>query len=94
MKFLRRLFEKANSEEEPEQLVQVYIPPLIDSLKQAEDQKGAPLEEEEVLSFSDNSICMNMSTSRAKQFAEERGYPDLSYETAWEEWQELRSSTK
>lgn len=74
-----------------EPLVIVPIPPLVDVLRQLEDQKGEPLTEDEVVSIAEGAICMTMAQSRAAKMAEARAYADINPAHAWEEWQQVRS---
>ena len=75
--------------EEP--LVVVFIPPLIDVIRWAEDAKGEPLTEGEVAAIRDEAICITMRQSHAQALESKRGYPDLDPENAWQEWQAIRS---
>ena len=75
--------------EEP--LVVVFIPPLVDVIRWAEDAKGEPLTESEVVAIRDEAICITMRQSHAQALESKRGYPDLDPENAWQEWQAIRS---
>lgn len=68
-------------------LVPEFIPALIVVLTHAEQQKGAPLTEAEVLEIRDNATCMMSPRSMAQAMAEKRGYADLDPENVWAEWQ-------
>ena len=87
MSLISRLFGEGD-EDEP--IVAVPIPPLITILTALEDQKGAPLTEEEVLAARDGAVCMTMSASRARAMAKSRGYEDMNPENVWAEWIEFR----
>ena len=75
--------------EEP--LVVVFVPPLVDVIRQAEEAKGEPLTEAEVTALRDEAICITMRQSHAQAFESKRGYPDLDPENVWPEWQAIRS---
>ena len=75
--------------EEP--LVAVFIPPLIDVIRWAEEAKGEPLTEAEVMTLRDEAICLTMRESHAQALESKRGYPDLDPENVWQEWQAIRS---
>ena len=68
-----------------ERLVIIAIPPLVALLLALEKQKGAPLNEEEVIAVRDKAACMTVRESVAVLMAEKRGYDDISLENAWEE---------
>ena len=72
-------------------LVAVPIPPLVTLLISLEEQKGAPLTEEEVADARDRAVCMTLPLSRARALAEARGFPDLDPENAWTEWEAYRN---
>jgi hypothetical protein len=75
--------------EEP--LVAVFVPPLVDVIRFAEDAKGEPLTEAEVAAIRDQAVCITMRQSHAQALESKRGYPDLDPENAWQEWQAIRS---
>lgn len=75
--------------EEP--LVHVFIPPLVDVIRWAEEAKGEPLTEAEVTTIRDEAICLTMRQSHAQALESKRGYPDLDPENVWQEWQAIRS---
>lgn len=70
--------------------VVTFIPALILLLKNAEDGKGAPLTENEVLTIRDGATCLMMTRSQAEAMDASRGYPDLDPEDAWAQWQVVR----
>jgi hypothetical protein len=90
MRLLKSLFERPKKPEPEEQLVLVFIPSLVAVLTAAENKKGYPLEEHEVVSIHDNAICMAVKISDAFKAEEARGYPDIVPEKVWEEWKSLR----
>jgi hypothetical protein len=72
-------------------LVPVYTPALASILIRAEDLKGAPLTEAEVLRIRDHAECVMTPLDVARAMAESRGYEDLAPENCWADWQTLRS---
>lgn len=75
--------------EEP--LVAVFVPPLVDVIRWAEEAKGEPLTEAEVAAIRDEAISITMRQSHAQALESKRGYPDLDPENVWPEWQAVRS---
>lgn len=73
-----------------EEVIPVFVPPLVALLARAEQLKGQPLTEAEVVRIRDQGTCMTMSVEHARALAERRGYDDLDPERAWEEWQVVR----
>ena len=73
-----------------ESLLLVHVPALVAVLINAEDKKGSPLTEHEVLEIRDSSQCIAMPRDVAAKVAEERGYADIDPENAWKEWQGVR----
>jgi hypothetical protein len=71
-------------------LIPVYIPALVVLLTHHERKLGRPLTEDEVTSIRDNGVCMMLRASAAVEMAEQRGYPDIDPERAWQEWQVVR----
>ncbi len=91
MQLLTRLLRGKPKPEKNEQLVLVFVPALAAILKTAEDDKGSPLEEKEVLTIRDKATCMAVSMPYAVALEKKRGYPDIAAETAWEDWKVLRN---
>jgi hypothetical protein len=73
-----------------EQLVPVFIPPLVKILAQLESQNGKPLTEDEVIAIRDQSVVMMMRISAAKEMSQQRGYRDINPQNCWEDWQKIR----
>lgn len=71
-------------------VVSVFIPSLGAILLNAEDKKGSPLEEPEVLKIRDDAPCITMERSDAEAMNESRGYKDIDPENCWYDWQMLR----
>ena len=76
--------------EDDSSLVIVPVPALVAVLKHAEDRKGSPLTESEVLDLRDGAACVAVPLEAAIEMAEARGYHDIAPETCWEDWQEVR----
>lgn len=91
MDFLRKLFGSKQAQEPEGPLVLVFVPALAAVLKAAEDKKGTPLEEAEVIAIRDAAVCMAVKPSAAREMEASRGYPDIVAENAWQEWSKLRS---
>lgn len=72
-------------------LILVFVPPLVTLLLAAERSKGSPLTEEEVFDVRDGATCIRLRTSIAEAMADERGYADLDPERCWEQWQTVRA---
>ncbi|MEG5265577.1 hypothetical protein TRP66_14845 [Pseudomonas sp. JDS28PS106] len=70
----------------------VHVPALVVLLKAAEDRKGSPLTEAEVVQIRDKAACIALPFSAACSLEDERGYPDIVPEDCWEEWQRVRLS--
>jgi hypothetical protein len=75
-----------------EHLLIVPVPSLVATLLRAEQDKGSPLTEFEVLSITDNCPSIAMPVDVAAKVAAERGYDDIDPERAWEDWQFIRPS--
>ncbi|SHH20171.1 DUF2314 domain-containing protein [Massilia sp. CF038] len=73
-----------------EALVPLFIPALCVLLISAEDAKGSPLTEAEVLKVRDGAGVMMVAQDRIETMAESRGYNDLDPENCWYDWQMLR----
>ncbi|NRB81918.1 MAG: hypothetical protein HRU38_25220 [Saccharospirillaceae bacterium] len=73
-------------QEEQEELAIIPIPALVTVLLNAENEKGTPLTEDEVLDLRDNMACMAMPISEIENLNESRGYSDIDPEHVWEEW--------
>jgi uncharacterized protein YegJ (DUF2314 family) len=70
--------------------IPVLIPALGAVLLAAEDKKGEPLTNDEVLSIRDNGACIMMTHSDLAKLAKSRGYDDIDPENCWYDWQMLR----
>lgn len=74
-----------------QKLVPVFMPALVALLLRAEESKGEPLTEQEVIAIRDEANCVMMPAARAKKQEESRGYPDVDPENCWEDWQQMRA---
>ncbi len=72
------------------QLRPVFVPSLSAVLIFAEDQKGSPLDLDEVIDIRDNATVIMMSAEDAEQMEKSRGYHDIDPENCWYDWQILR----
>lgn len=77
-------------EDPADPLCLVFIPALVAVLLNAEQKKGAPLTEAEVITIRDSAACMAMPVSAAAAVESKRGYQDIVAEAAWAEWQRAR----
>lgn len=75
---------------ESDRLVSVFMPPLATWLAQAEQKKGAPLSETEVLRIRDKAPCITMEPEDAAAMAASRGFRDVVPENCWADWHRLR----
>lgn len=76
--------------EDDDPLVLVFIPPLVDVLRFAEQQQGRPLTEIEVIAARDAAVVMAVPYSAALKVGQARGYHDIDAENVWEEWTRVR----
>lgn len=72
-------------------IVIVPVPALVVALKLAEDRKGSPLTESEVLALRDSAPCIALPRAEAANFIEARGYNDVDLRRCWEDWQRVRT---
>lgn len=70
----------------------VPVPALVVLLKTAEDRKGSPLSEAEVVQIRDEATCIAVPLSATFALQDKRGYPDIVPEDCWKQWQRVRSS--
>ena len=78
----------------PEDLRAVFMPSLAALLDGAEEIKGAPLTEEEVLRIRDGAKAVVIFADVAAATEAERGYTEVDPANAWESWQTLRDGHK
>lgn len=72
------------------ELVPIFIPALSAVLTAAEEEKGSPLTEKEVLNIRDNSVTIMSPISVIDKLIETRGYEDVDPENVWNDWLLLR----
>ncbi len=77
-----------------DQLCLVFVPALVALLLNAENTKGRPLTEAEVLEIRDNAACVALPVAVALSMENQRGYRDLVAENCWEQWQRFRSEAQ
>ncbi|MDH5619896.1 MAG: hypothetical protein OEZ11_14870 [Gammaproteobacteria bacterium] len=73
-------------------IILCIVPSLVAQLLRAEQDKGAPLTEDEVLQIRDESDCIAMDPHAHRAVVEERGYEDIDPERCWDQWQVVRES--
>lgn len=73
-----------------EGVVPVFVPSLAEVLARAEQVKGGPLTETEVLRIRDKADCVMMDIAQADRLAQSRGYRDVNPENCWADWHRLR----
>lgn len=71
-------------------LVPIFMPALAPLMIEAEEIKGSPLTEAEVLRIRDEALSVMTPRDVARAVAESRGYEDLDPENCWADWQALR----
>ena len=67
------------------------MPPLAVLLAAAEQKKGSPLTEDEVLALRDKAIVMMNRPEVAKTLDDSRGYRDVDPKSPWSDWHRLRA---
>jgi len=67
-----------------------FIPSLVATLLHAEQLKGSPLTQAEVLRIRDNAQVVAVRLADVPDLEEKRGYQDLDPERCWEQWQQAR----
>jgi hypothetical protein len=71
-------------------LIIVPMPTLVSLLLRAEQDKGGPLTEAEVLAIRDGCACIALPRDVAAGVARDRGYDDIDLEQCWEQWRQKR----
>jgi len=77
-----------------EKTVIVHVPALVAVLLNAENGRGRPLTEAEVLDITETAEAMVVRPQDIPVLVETRGYEDIDPENVWREWQEFRRSTR
>ncbi len=75
-----------------DRLFPIPIPALVVLLLRKEKEKGVALTEAEVCAVRDGAQCVMLTATEAARIADERGYPDLDPDRAWEQWNAIRPS--
>jgi hypothetical protein len=71
-------------------LVQIFNPSLAALLLAAENDKGSPLTEDEVIAIRNSATVMMVPEESAAEMSKKRGYKDIDPDNCWQEWCELR----
>jgi|GEM_PF-345196 hypothetical protein len=79
------------SSETKEDIVIVFIPSLGETLQYAQQEKGAPLTESEVLKIRDEAACITMEREDAIKGTQGRGFIDVDPENCWTDWHRFLS---
>jgi hypothetical protein len=74
--------------------ISLFMPSLLVLLAHDEATKGSPLTREEVLSIRDQAAIVMLDRSMAIQIMSRRGYEDIHPDSAYEEWQIVRTVLK
>ncbi|MBS9477342.1 hypothetical protein [Ancylobacter radicis] len=83
---IAKLFRRKTAKPaQPEPLVIMPVPALVDVLEELEAAKGAPLSEAEVWQARDNAVCVRVPPGEAEAIrARERFH--IAPHTAWADW--------
>jgi len=74
----------------PEGHAIVFVPALMSVLAVAEQDRGAPLTESDVLAIRDAAGAIAVPAAKAADLDKGRGYADLHADRCWQEWQAAR----
>lgn len=89
----RKLFRnKVLAEKEP--LALDFIPSLVSRLIRAEQDKGEPLEEHEVIQVRDSATVIRVPLAARNYVWKKRGYRDIDPENVWEDWLAYRNDQR
>lgn len=72
------------------ELAPLFVPSLTALLVAAEQEKGAPLAEHEVVATRDRAVVMMVTPDEARAMEVSRGYRDVDPEDCWADWHRLR----
>ncbi len=78
----------------PEGLAILFMPSLAALLCRAEELKGTPLTEEQVLRLRDASLAVITPADVASATVGQRGYAEVDSASAWKSWQAIRKGTE
>lgn len=70
----------------------VAVPAVILLLVKAEKEKGSPLTKEEVQSINENATSIALPRGLKEVRDKTRGYEDVGFETAWEDWVQYKKN--
>jgi hypothetical protein len=73
-----------------DELIRVYVPPLVTQLASAERTKGSPLTEVEAVAIRDKSMSLKRKKSDVEKASMARGFADIDAGNIWREWNEIR----
>jgi hypothetical protein len=74
----------------PDGLAILFIPSLAALLTRAEELKGSPLTEEQVVLIRDASQAVVTHADAAAATVQQRGYAEVDPHRPWESWQAIR----
>jgi hypothetical protein len=74
----------------PDGLAILFIPSLAALLARAEELKGSPLTQEQVVRVRDVAQAVVTRADAAAATVEQRGYAEVDPLNAWESWQAVR----
>ena len=87
------LSKKQGQKVDVEDLVPVYVPSLYELLLIAEQKKGSPLTESEVVSLRDTATVVMMHRTAAEAVCRNRAVVDIDADHVWAEWQQRRQQS-
>ena len=73
-----------------EELVLVFVPPLVTILRDVEQRTGVALTESKVNEIRDDATCIALRRSIASKMEKLRGFSDIDPENCWEEWNAIK----
>ena len=89
----RKLF-RPNPSTDTEPLTLDFIPSLVSRLIRAEQDKGKPLEEHEVIQVRDSARVIRVPLAARNGVWIKRGYRDIDPENVWEDWLAYRNDQR
>ena len=90
---LHNLFRNKSSTKK-ESLALDFTPSLVSRLLRAEQDKGEPLEEHEVIQIRDTATVVRVPLASRNGVWSKRGYRDIDPENAWEDWLAYRDDQR
>lgn len=73
-------------------LVPLFIPSLLELLRQAESSKGTALTENEVYRIRDSATTVMVSEDVFNDTTLTRGFADIDPRDCWQEWKNARTN--